>query len=33
MDRPTAIILLIAILLIALVYVVLGIVQNKVVDK
>ena len=33
MDRPTAIILLIAILLIALVYVVLGMVQKKVVDK
>ena len=33
MDRPTAIILLIAILLIALIYVVLGIVQKKVVDK
>jgi|TARA_R100000655_G_scaffold22905_5_gene46309 hypothetical protein len=33
MDRPTAILLLIAILLIALIYVVLGMVQKKVVDK
>lgn len=33
MDRPTAMLLLIAILLIALIYVVLGMVQKKVVDK
>ena len=33
MDRPTAMLLLIAILLIALIYVVLGMVKKKVVDK